>query len=251
MISAVLVCLNEGKKLEKCLASIKDFADEVVVVDLGSTDNSQSVYKKYSVRVFEHTGVEYVELVRNYSLSKATKQWVLVLDPDEFLGEKLKKTLKEIASQGGFTAVNIPRKNIFFGRWIAHSNWWPDRHVRFFKRNYVKWSEKIHKYPQVSGKVLELPAKEEFAIRHTGYQSIGEFIERQNRYSSIEAKNMFDNRIKFSWWLFFWKPCREFLVRYIRHRGFIDGFYGFALMYLMMIYQIQVLIKLWELEKQR
>lgn len=251
MISAVLVCLNEGKKVDKCLASIKDFADEVVVVDLGSTDNSQSVYKKYRVKVFEHSGVEYVELVRNYSISKATGDWILVLDPDEEVGEKLKKVLKQVSQKGEVAAVSIPRKNIFFGRWISHSNWWPDYHVRFFKKGKIRWGEKIHKYPQVSGPIINLEAREDLAIRHAGYSSISEFMDRQNRYSDIEAKNMFDNKVRFSFWLFFWRSAREFLVRYIKHKGFMDGFYGFALTFLMMVYQFEVLIKLWELERKK
>jgi len=86
---------------------------------------------------------------------------------------------------------------------------------------------------------------------HFGYDSIAEFLNRQNRYSDIEAENLVANKVKFSWILFLWKPIREFLVRYIRHFGFLDGFYGFALTVLMMVYQLQVMIKLWELERQK
>lgn len=251
MISAVLVCFNEEKKLDKCLSSLKDFADEIVVLDLGSTDKSLAICEKYNAKIFKHEFVPFVELVRNFAISRATGDWVLVLDPDEVIRDNLKDTLKQIILKEKYTAVNIPRKNIFFGKWIAHSNWWPDKHVRFFKNGFVKWSEKIHQYPEVSGDVLNLEAKEDLAIEHFGYQSISEFMDRQNRYSTIEAENLYARGVRFSWKYFFWKSCREFLVRFIKHLGFLDGFYGFALTYLMMIYQLKVMVKIWEMEQKR
>lgn len=251
MISAVIVNFNEAEKLKKCLKSLEGFADEVVVLDFGSTDGSTEIYKEYEVKVFKHDPVPYVESVRNYAVSKAKGDWILVLDPDEILTSELKNKLKTISEEDNFTAVNIPRKNIFFGRWISHSNWWPDRQVRFFKKGAVKWKEKIHQYPEVSGRVLDLDAKAGFAIVHFSYNFVNEFMTRQNRYSTIEAKNHYDNGVKFSIRLFFWKPVREFLVRFIRHAGFLDGFYGFGLTILMMVYQMEVMVKLWELEREK
>jgi hypothetical protein len=173
------------------------------------------------------------------------------LDTDERVGPSLWKGLKDVIKEDKYVAVNIPRKNIFFGRWIAHTNWWPDRHIRFFKKGKVFWDDKIHVYPKVYGSILDLPAREDLVIIHRGYDSIQQFIDRQNRYSNIEANNLYKAGVRFSWSLFFWKPAREFLVRFIRHAGFLDGLWGFALTYLMMIYQVAVMIKLWELERQK
>ena len=251
MISTVIVTLNEEKKLLNCLESVKDFSDEIVVVDLGSTDHTLEIAKKYQAKIFTHPRVDYVELVRNFAIAKAQGDWILVLDPDETVPQSLKNKLKDVISEDKYTAVNISRKNIFFGKWISHTNWWPDRHVRFFKKGKVKWEKRIHLYPKVEGQILELPAKEDLAIEHFGYQTIGEFINRQNRYSSIEAQNLYNLVEKFSWGKLFWKPTREFLVRFIKHRGFLDGFYGFALTILMMVYQLQLMVKLWELKRTK
>lgn len=250
MISTVVICFNEAEKLQRCLKSVEDFSDELVVVDLGSLDNSIEVARKFGAKVFRHQFVSFVELARDFAISKASEDWILVLDPDEEIGKDLREKLKEVVKKQAFTAVNIPRKNIFFGKWIAHTNWWPDRHIRFFKKGKVSWSDKIHSYPRVEGEALNLEAREDLAILHLGYQSINEFILRQNRYSGIEAKNLYDQGIRFSWPSFFWKSAREFLVRFLRHRGFLDGFYGLALTILMMIYQMTVLVKLWELERE-
>lgn len=251
MISTVIISYNEAEKLDSCLKRIKDFADEIILIDLSSTDETDKIAKKYKAKIFKHELVPYVELVRNYAVSKASNEWILVLDPDEIVPNSLKNYLKEIAQKDEFEAVNIPRKNIFFGKWISHSNWWPDRHIRFFKKGKINWDEQIHKYPSILGKVATPPAKEDLAIWHYGYKTIDEFIERQNRYSSITALNLHDNGIKFSWRLFFWKPTREFLVRFIKHLGFLDGFLGLILTFLMMVYQLEVMIKLWELENQK
>jgi len=251
MISAVLVNYNEAGKLEKCLQNVSGFADEIVVLDLGSSDNSKNLSEKYKAKFFSHRLVPYVEKVRNYAVSKAQGDWILVLDPDEVLAEVLKDKLKQIALDDSYDAVNIPRKNIFFGHWIAHTNWWPDKHIRFFKKGHCFWSENIHQYPKVVGRVLDLEAREDLAIEHFGYDSISQFLERQNRYSEVEAKNLFSLGIKFSWFNFFWMPTREFLVRFIRHAGFLDGFYGFFLTILMMIYKVTVIVKLWEFWKQK
>ncbi len=247
MISVCIVNFNEGKNLKTCLESIADFVSEVVVIDLGSTDDSKQVVQQFNGNFFTHEFVTYVELIRNYAIDKTSGDWILVLDPDEIVSSQLKEKLKEITKQQNYSAVSIPRKNIFFDKWISHTNWWPDRHIRFFKKGKVRWDDKIHSYPNVEGVVYELPAREELAIIHHGYKTIGQFISRQNRYCEIEAKHLFDQGIRFSLSLFLWKPTREFLVRFIRHAGFLDGFHGFVLTYLMIVYQLQVMIKIWEL----
>lgn len=251
MISVSIVCFNESDKLGNCLKSIADFADEVVVLDLGSKDNTEEVCQKYHAKIFKHSFVPFVELVRNYAISKTKGSWVLTLDPDEELTDSLKEKLRQIVKDDKYTAINIPRKNIFFGKFIRYTNWWPDRHIRFFRRQKVKWSNRIHTYPTVNGAILDLEAKEDFAIIHLGYKSIAQFIEKQNRYSTIEAENLYKEGLRFSWTLFLWKPFREFLVRFIKHFGFLDGFHGFVLTYLMMVYQLEVMIKLRELGQEK
>lgn len=251
MISVCIVSFNEASKLNNCLKSIVDFADEIVVLDLGTIDDTKKVCQKYDAKIFKHKFVPFVELVRNYSVSRANGDWILILDPDETISLDLKEKLKEIVKDNNLDAVNIPRKNIFFNKWIAHSNWWPDRQIRFFKKRKVLWSNKIHAYPIVSGKILNLEAKESLAITHFGYESITQFIDRQNRYSTIEAENLHKMGVRFSLKLLFWKPIRELIVRFIRHAGFLDGTLGFSLTFLMMIYQLEVMIKLWELERKK
>lgn len=251
MISAVITTYNEAKKLEICLESVKEFAQEIIILDLNSTDQIGAVCKKFNVRLFKHELVPFVELIRNFAISKASGDWILILDPDEQITEKLILKLREVTQDDRYVAVNIPRKNIFFNKWIRHTNWWPDKHIRFFKKGKIEWETRLHSYPKVTGEILELESREDLAIMHYGYDNIREFIDRQNRYSEIEAEQALEKGEGFSEVNFFWWPVREFLVRYIKHAGFLDGVYGFSLSFLMAVERIIVQTKIWEKEQRK
>ncbi len=241
MISGVIVTHNSQNEILDCLESLNSFVDEIVVLDLDSGDLTVEVATKNKARVISHKPVEFVELVRQEAINLATHEWIVLLDPDERLSPGIKAELKRIAAENKFDAVNIPRKNIFFGNWIKHTNFWPDRQIRFFKKSNIVWSNKIHSYPKINGIILDLAAKEEWAIEHYGYNNFSEFFERQNRYSTVEAQSgnyRFVNLI--------WKPLREFLVRFVKHHGYKDGFLGVSLVYSLMITQLMIQIKLWE-----
>lgn len=251
IISGVINTYNEAEKLLGCLESVRDWIDEIVVVDMGSTDGTLEIAQKYKAKICKHPHLDYVEPARNFGLSLSKGDWILVLDPDERIPRDLARKLQEIARDNVYDAVNISRKNIIFGRWIRHTNWWPDKHVRFFKKGKVFWSERIHQYPKVEGEVLELSAEENLAIEHLNYDSVNQFLERQNRYSEVAAENRFEEGEKFSWVGFFWKPTRVFLQRYLRHAGFLDGFSGFVLSLLASYSQLAEEVRLWEKQHPR
>lgn len=249
MISVVVNSRNESKKLDKCLNSVQDWADDLVVIDMQSSDNTREIAKKYKARVFEHQSVNYIEPVREFAVSKAKYDWVLILDPDEVVPERLKERLSTLLQKDGLAAVNIPRLNIFFGKKIKHTNFWPDRQIRFIKKGKVKFFNFIHSYPKVSGTILDLPAAEDIAIHHYSYKSINEYTERMKRYSTIEAINRFERGERFSIINFFYMPLYDFIRRYIRHLGFLDGLVGFQLSVLQAFYYMLVEIKLLNLKK--
>lgn len=247
MISVVVVSLNEAKKLEECFKSVQGLADEIIVMDLGSTDQTIEVAKKYQAKIFHHSRVDYVELVRNESINLAGGDWILVLDPDERVTSALAKKLKEVAQQDKYVALSISRKNIFFGSWISHTNFWPDRHIRFFKKGAVEWVDRIHAHYskdggliKVNGPILELPAKEELALEHYGYDSYGQFLDRQRRYAKVEAANRFKEGVRVNLKEWVWRSLREFLVRFIKHQGYLDGINGLFLVFGLMYYQCLV-----------
>jgi glycosyltransferase involved in cell wall biosynthesis len=203
-ISTVINTLNEEENLPRALASVKDFADEIVVVDMHSDDQTVDIAKKSGARVFEHDRTGYVEPARNFAISKAEGDWILILDADEELSQSLSKSLRKIADNPAADYYRLPRKNIIFGRWIKHTGWWPDYNIRFFKKGCVSWNEIIHSVPTTQGAGSDLKADEENALVHHNYRTAEQYVERMNRYTSYQAKELAGSGRKFVWQFTVW-----------------------------------------------
>lgn len=248
-VSVVINTLNEEKNLPRVLLSLKDFADEIVVCDMESDDKTVKIAEKAGAKVFIHKRERYVEPARNFALSKATGDWILVLDADEGISKSLTAKLKKIIDKPKADYYRIPRKNIIFGKWIKHSRWWPDYNIRFFKKGFVSWNEVIHSVPMTKGDGADLDSKEDYAIIHYHYDSVEQFIERLNRYTSEHAKNKIKDGYLFNWRDIIHKPVNEFLSRYFQGEGYRDGFHGLALAILQGFSEFVLYLKLWQMEK--
>lgn len=248
-ISVVINTFNEEKKLPKALASIKALADEIIVCDMGSTDGTVKIAEEAEAKIFQHKRLLYVEPARNFAISKATSDWVLILDPDEEVPKDLVKKLKQIVEQKAADYYRLPRKNITFGKWIKHCRWWPDYNIRFFKKGYVVWNEIIHSVPMTKGKGMDLPEKEELAIIHHNYETIEEYLIRMERYTNIQAQVLIDHNYKFLWRDLIRRPLAEFLSRYFSGEGYKDGVHGLALSLLQTFSEIILYLKVWQNEK--
>lgn len=250
-ISAVINTLNEAKKIGRCLASLKGFANEIIVVDMMSTDGTREIAQKYGAKVFKHKRIGYVEPARNFAISKAKYDWVIILDADEELPVGLKTYLKNEIKGAGSDYFRLPRKNIIFGKWMKHSGWWPDYNIRFFRKGNVTWNEVIHSVPMTTGKGEDLPAKEDFAIRHRHYSSVEEYITRMNKYTTIQAKELNKKGIEFKWRFVISKPVSEFLRRYFAESGYKDGLHGLTVCLLQTLSELVIYAKLWQKQKFR
>lgn len=247
-ISVVINTLNEAANLERALSSVS-WADEIVVCDMHSRDKTVEVAKKLGVKVVFHKKEEFVERTRNFAISKAINDWILVLDPDEEIPDSLARRLQEMAAaMKRVDYVRIPRKNLIFGRFMKASMWWPDFNVRFFRKGKVTWKDKIHLPPQVSGEGIDLPAEQEYAIVHHHYSSVFQFLERMIRYSKVQAEDLRREGYKFDWKDLIRKPLSEFLSRFFANRGFEDGLHGLALSLLQSFSFLVVYLRVWEME---
>lgn len=245
-ISVVVNTRNEEKRIKRCLNSVK-WADEVVVVDMESTDKTVSLAKNLGARIFSHRYTRYVEPARNFAISKAKGDWILVLDADEEIPVLLAKTLKKLAKNPkGASFFRLPRKNIIFGKWIKHSRWWPDPIVRFFKKGAVTWSDKIHSVPLTRGKGKDLETKEANAIIHYHYESMGQYLERINRYTDIQLEELIEKKYQFRWQDLIKKPTSEFLSRFFAGEGYKDGLHGLVLAFLQTFSELVLYLKAWE-----
>lgn len=251
-ISVVINTGNAEKHLAKTLKSVHSLADEIVVVDMKSTDKTVEIAKREGVKVYEFQPLGYVEPARNFAIEKATHEWIFILDADEEATPELIKKLKKIvASKNPADFYRIPRKNIIFRKWIRHSRWWPDYNIRFFKKGAVTWSEIIHSVPETRGKGIDLPAKEDLAILHHHYDSIEQFIDRMNFYTTKHAELLRKDGYKFSWQDLVKKPTNEFLSRYFFGKGYKDGLHGLALAGLQAFSEFVLYLKVWQAEKFR
>lgn len=250
-ISAVINTINEEKKIGRCLASLKGFANEIVVVDMMSTDKTVEIAKKYGAKVFKHKRIGYVEPARNFAISKAKHDWIIILDADEEVREGLKIFIKQEIKKPQADFYRIPRKNIIFGKWMKHSGWWPDHNIRFFRKNSVSWNEVIHSVPMTTGTGLDLPTKEDYAIRHRHYSSVEEYITRMNKYTTIQARELNKKGVEFKWRDVLIKPSSEFLRRYFAESGYKDGLHGLVLSLLQTLSELTIYIKLWQKQKFR
>lgn len=249
-ISAVVNTLNEEKNIKRCLLSLKPLVEEVIVVDMHSSDKTAALARDLGAKVYTHSRIGYVEPARNYAISKAKGKWILVIDADEEVSPALRQRIENIiAEPENYTFFRLPRKNIIFGKWIRHGLWWPDYQIRLFQKGYVEWREEIHSIPYTRGQGLDLPAKEEYAIVHHNYQTICQFIERLNRYTSQQAKEKMESDYEFKWQNVVKAPFQEFIRRFFLAEGYKDGFHGLSLSLLQAFSELVVYLKLWELKK--
>lgn len=248
-LSVVINTLNEAENLPKVISSIKGLAEEIIVVDMESTDGTPEIAKKLGAKVIKHPRINYVEPARNFGVSKATRKWILILDSDEEIPKDLAEEIKKSIIHSEADYFRLPRKNLIFGKWLKHSRWWPDYNIRLFKKGFVSWNEIIHAVPVTQGIGADFPAKEEFSIVHHHYNSLEQFIERMNRYTSVQAAYMVKEKYQFKWREILTKPTNEFLSRYFFGEGYKDGLHGLALSLLQAFSELVLYLKVWQASK--
>ncbi|HBG47941.1 MAG TPA: glycosyltransferase family 2 protein [Cyanobacteria bacterium UBA9971] len=249
-ISVVIHTYNSEKYLEKCLESVKS-VEEIVICDMHSTDRTIEIAQKYGAKIVYHENLGFADPARNFALSHATQEWILVLDSDEMVTPELLDYLREYQTnhQTNYKVVYIPRKNILLGKVLW--SWYPNPIMRFFKNGVVTFDEKVHCTPTVHGVVGEFfidPKRTDLALIHYNYDSIEAFISRMNKYTSLELEKFKERNIKFSAKLLFTRPIGEFFKRYLLKKGYKDGWHGFIFAVLMGIYKFVAIIKLWQSE---
>lgn len=250
MISAVIHTYNEEKNIDRCLSSLS-WMDEIVLIDMGSTDKTRTIATSYKANIYHHSYTGFVEPARNFGIEKSKGDWILIIDADEELPKTLVDLLLTVQKDDRYDFYRIARKNFIFGKWIQHGGWWPDYQVRFFRKGAVSWSDKIHGLPLTIGRGMDLEVSGKLCLVHHNYQTIEQYIGRLNRYTSISAKELYLDNKRVTISNFFIEPAREFVSRYFVWEGYKDGLYGLALSLLQSSSELVVYLKLWELENYK
>ncbi|MDD3014769.1 MAG: glycosyltransferase family 2 protein [Candidatus Gastranaerophilales bacterium] len=248
-ISAVIHTYNSEKYLEECLQALTSL-DETVICDMHSTDKTIEIAQKYGCKIVYHENVGFADPARNFALSHATGDWILVVDSDEIIPKTLIDFLREyIKNPDNPETVYIPRKNYVFGKFMRCI--YPNCILRFFKKGFVAYSSRVHCTPdEIKGREYYIdPKREDLAIIHYNYDSIEQFIARSNRYTTLELEKFTERGIKFSLLYMILRAKGEFIKRFILKKGYKDGLDGFMFALLLAIYELLCYAKLWEYEK--
>ena len=229
-LSGVIITFNEERNIEKCLLSLVDVVDEIVVVDSYSKDSTKSICERYNVKFIEQEFLGYIEQ-KNFALEQATYNHIVSLDGDESLSDKLQKSILDLKTNWKFDGYYCNRLNNFCGQWIKHSDWYPNRKLRVFDRRKAKWTGiNPHDHIELSNKSSKV-GHLKGDILHKTYQSYSEFNQKTEYFSTIAAKAYFDKGKKASLFKIIFNPIWAFFKSYALRLGFLDGFNGFVICY--------------------
>lgn len=224
-ISAVIIARNEEHNIGRCLKSL-GFVDEIVVVDSESVDSTAEIARSHNAVVVQHLFTGYGE-AKQTGVDRATGDWILSIDADEavspVLAEEIRSTLSSPAACHGYY---LPRCTNFLGRWIRHSNWYPDYVLRLFRRDKGSFDGAVvHEKVVVDGAVGKLRAD----LLHYSYPSMEEYLRKFDIYTTMGAEEAFKAGRRAGWFALTVKPLAAFLRHYVIQQGFRDGQEGFLI----------------------
>ena len=220
-LSVAIITLNAASQLEECLKSV-DFVDDIVVIDSGSTDGTQTLATRYGARVIQQEWLGFGPQ-KQFAVDAAAHNWVLCLDADERVSPELQASIKNTLKNPSTVSFRFPRCNRFLGRYLKHGEGYPDWSLRLFDRRQARWSnDAVHEKVETQSPVGELQGD----LLHDSAESLASYLTKQNRYTSLAAdmalaagKRATVGRLALS-------PIIRFIKFYIVRQGFRDGLPG-------------------------
>lgn len=242
-LSVVILTKNEEKNIADCIASVS-WADELLVLDSFSDDGTVEIARSHGARVEERRFDNFPSL-RNAALDLISNDWVLFVDADERVTPELASEARQAIENDSPVGYWVPRKNLIFGRWMRHTGWYPDYQLRLFRRDRGRYDEarEVHELVILDGEAGHL----ENPLIHYNYDTLAQFLYKQDFYTDYEAKTMFGQGVRVKWRNFVLQPLREFHRRYVSWEGYKDGLYGLLLSILMAYYNFMMYVRLWRL----
>jgi glycosyltransferase involved in cell wall biosynthesis len=245
-LSVAVITLNEAHRLRRCLESTA-WADELVVVDAESSDKTVQVAREFTDRVIVRPWAGFAAQ-KNFALEHCAGEWVLSLDADEEAAPELRaEIMTEIAGAHAHDGYALRRQNVFLDRWIRHGGLYPDWQVRLFRRERGRFDERaVHESVSVTGSLGRLDGH----LVHRSYESVSDFVERANRYSSLAAEQMIREGRRMRAGELLARPLGRFLSMYLLRGGFLDGRRGLLLASLYAYYVFMRSAKVWEARRR-
>jgi len=229
-LSAVILTFNEERNIARCIESVAQVADEILVVDSFSVDRTAAICKELGVRFVQHPFEGYIEQ-KNYALQQATHKLVLSLDADEALSPELIDSIKGVKTHRKADGYTMNRLTNYCGKWIHHSGWYPDTKLRLLDRSRGKWGgvNPHDKIEMNSGSTVD---KLQGDILHYSYYTFEEHRAQIIKFAEISARSLHESGTNSSILKIFYKPVARFLRSYIVKAGFLDGKEGWTIAYM-------------------
>jgi glycosyltransferase involved in cell wall biosynthesis len=247
-LSVCVITLNEEDRIGDCLASVA-WADEIVVVDSGSSDRTVEVARERGARVIARAWPGYAAQ-KNFALEQATSDWVLSLDADERVGPELAGEIQALiaGAPAGTAGASVPRRTFYLGRWITHGGWYPDRKVRLVRRGKGRWvGEHLHERLLAEGAVAALRGD----LLHYTYRDLSDHLRTIDRFTTEAARGMQARGRRGALAGMLLQPPAKFVKMYLLRLGFLDGAAGFLVAVLGGYYVFLKYAKLWELQRRK
>jgi glycosyltransferase involved in cell wall biosynthesis len=226
-LSVVIITKNEERNIGRCLASVKGIADDVVVLDSFSTDRTEAIVKEHGARFLQHAFDGHIEQ-KNRAISHAKHPWVLSLDADEALDERLARAIKEAMRAPEADGYAMNRLTNYCGGWIRHGGWYPDAKLRLWDSRKGRWAgvNPHDRYEMDTGaRLAHLPGD----ILHYSYNSIDDHYRQVEYFTTIAAKAYFDHGKGAPLFKRLFSPVVKFIGDYVVRLGFLDGGRGFTI----------------------
>lgn len=245
MISCVLITLNEEKNILDCLATLA-WADEVVVLDGGSSDRTVALAQESGARVEGQRFHNFAQQ-KNRVLDLARGDWIFLVDADERVPQELVAEIKEAVKRQDLAGFWIPRKNYIFGKWIKHGGWYPDYQMRLTQKGRADYDEnrQVHEVVLLEGAAGHLKTP----LIHYNYQTVSQFIEKQRKYTDMAVLDLYKDGVRAKVWSPLLQGWREFWRRFVTLEGLREGWRGFLLSVLMGYYEGKKYWRLGQLAK--
>lgn len=248
-LSLVVITHNEEIALEHCLQSCVDLVDEIIIVDSGSTDQTESIAEKYNAKFTYQDWLGFGPQ-KNYAVKLAKNDWVLCLDADEFLTPELALEIRNELNQPLANAYQLVRCNKFLGRYLRNGAGYPDRSVRLFNRQFANWSnDLVHEKVELINNAKVVTLKHDYL--HNSGEDFIKYLHKQDRYTTTQALRMLELNKPVKLCKLFFSPFVHFIKYYLLKRGFLDGVAGFIHIGIGSINSFQKYAKLYALYQQR
>ncbi len=226
-LSAVIITLNEERNLPRCLESLREVADEIVVVDSFSTDGTRSIAEQMGARFIEHRFEGHIQQ-KNFALTCASHEWILSLDADEALDETLRASIMIIKNNGNAMGYSMNRLTNYCGKWVRHCGWYPDTKVRLIRAGAGTWQGvNPHDRLDLTGGVQPTHLKGD--ILHYSYYTLDDHRKQIEYFGDIAAHELFVQGKTISPIMIYFKVIAQFIKSFFLKLGILDGFTGWTI----------------------